>query len=505
MQPGTYRTEKGRWTVGGARILRSLPALASLVCVPAFVAAGEPSPGLRLARQLNDAFSEVAEKVSPAVVVIDVIQPAETTSRPEEERFDAVPPELWRYYREQSGQGSAEPTRGEGSGVIIREDGYILTNGHVVDPADSIQVRLKDGRVFKAKVRGVDPQSDVAVIKIEAKGLPIAAFADSSKTKVGEFAIAIGAPFDLDYTVTIGHVSAKGRSNVIRGREAARMDQDYLQTDALINPGNSGGPLLNIDGQIIGINTMIRGLHTGIGFAIPSSLAREVSDKLIAEGKFARPWLGITIRALRDNPAVRASLKGVDQGVVVEDILPGGPAASSDLAQSDIIAAVDGQAVSNAEELRAEIRHKTIGRPVTLEVYRPDPKGNCKPVRIQVRLSEWVQPPPATLATHFFNPATERDPSGLGVTVHVLTPEVARLFGTEATNGVLIVGVEKGTAAARQGIQPGDIITSVDKRPIMSPKEFRDAIKSADLKKGVTLNLLSGEKARVEILKEKAN
>jgi serine protease Do len=476
-----------------------------VACLRLFAAASEPSPGLQLARQLNEAFAEVAERVSPAVVIIDVIQLAGTNSGPEEdeERFEAVPPELWRYYRERFGQRAPDPARGEGSGVIIRDDGYILTNGHVVDSAESIRVRLKDGRVFKASVRGVDPQSDVAVIKIDAKGLPVATLADSSKTMVGEFAIAIGAPFDLDYTVTIGHISAKGRSNVIRGREAQRLDQDYLQTDALINPGNSGGPLLNIDGEVIGINTMIRGLHTGIGFAIPSSLAREVSDKLIADGKFTRPWLGITIRALRDNPAARAAIKGVDNGVVVEEIMPEGPAARSDLARSDIITAVDGRAVSNAEELRGEVRRKTIGKPVTLEVYRLDAKGNCKPLQIQVTLSEWVQPP--TVATiGFRNPATERDPSGLGVTVHILTLDVARLFGAEVARGVLVVGVEKGTPAARKGIQPGDIITAVDKKPIASPKEFREAIKSADVKKGVALDLMTGMKAHVEILKAPA-
>ena len=459
--------------------------------------AGQPSSNLRFAQQLNEAFVEVVEKVSPAVVVIDVVQKAGADSiyGNDEGALEGVPPELRRFFRERFGQ------HGEGSGVIIRSDGYILTNGHVVDQAETIKVRLKDGRVFPATIRGVDSQSDIAVLKIDSKGLPVASLGDSSRTRVGEFAIAIGAPFDLDYSVTFGHISAKGRSNVIRGYEAQGLDQDYLQTDALINPGNSGGPLLNINSEVIGINTMIRGLHSGIGFAIPSNLAKEVSDKLISDGKFMRPWLGVEIRALRDDPQVRETLHGVDEGVVVERILPGGPAAKSDLVHNDIISAVDGMRVATAQELRTEIRRKSIGKPVNLEVYRPDSRGNCKVVKVQVKLGEWSQPV-TTVASIRRSLPSDVDPSGLGLTVHILTSEIAREIGIEMTNGVLVVGVDKDTPAARRGIQPGDVITAVDKQPTTSPRAFRDAVKAADLKKGVTLNLVTASKARVEILKE---
>src|SRR5436190_4606669 len=260
------------------------------------VSAEAPNPDLQLARQLNSAFVQVAERLSPTVVVINVVQ-AITSAEDEEEdgHFDSMPPGFWRHFHEQFKR--PEQTLGQGSGVIIRGNGYILTNRHVVEDAESIDVRLKDGRSFKASVRGVDPQSDVAVIKIDAEGLPVAILADSAKTRVGEFAIAIGAPFSLDFSVTFGHVSAKGRSNVVDGYEGATMDQDFIQTDALINPGNSGGPLVNIEGEVIGINTLIRGMHTGIGFAVPSNLAREIADQLIADGKFMRPWLGIAIQA----------------------------------------------------------------------------------------------------------------------------------------------------------------------------------------------------------------
>ncbi|HWX22754.1 MAG TPA: trypsin-like peptidase domain-containing protein, partial [Candidatus Binatia bacterium] len=295
--------------------------------------AKEPNTNLELARQLNQAFVEVAEKTSPTVVVINVIQKASEQTMDEEsdDSFDSLPPGFWRRFHDQFKGRVPEKKIGQGSGVILREDGYILTNSHVVEDAEKVEVRLKDGRVFQATVRGVDPQSDVAVIKIEAKGLAAAVLADSAKARVGEFAIAIGAPFSLDYSVTFGHISAKGRSNIIPGFEGAAMDQDFIQTDALINPGNSGGPLVNINGEVIGINTLIRGLHSGIGFAIPSNLAKEVADQLIADGRFTRLWLGIGIRAFRDEPDLRKLLKGIEDGVVVASILADGPAAKSEL------------------------------------------------------------------------------------------------------------------------------------------------------------------------------
>ena len=460
----------------------------------------EATGTLDLARQLNQAFVDVAAKVSPSVVVITVVQkPAAATSGTNDDSadgdsFDNFPPGFWRRFHEQL-RRRPEQIFGRGSGLILREDGYILTNAHVVEDADSIEVRLQDGRTLKASVRGVDPQSDLAVIKVETHGLPAAKLGDSSQARVGEFTIAIGAPFNLDYSVTFGHLSAKGRSRIIDGPEGASMDQDFIQTDALINPGNSGGPLVNIEGEVIGINTLIEGLHSGIGFAIPSNLAREVSEQLIARGKFTRPWLGVAIQGFREDPDLREVLKGVDDGVVVSRIMPDGPAAKSDLKPSDVITAVDGSRVSTAQQLRNAIRGKKIGQPVTLDVVR---KG--KPIQVKVSLAEWVEPAVSVAKTKT-TPAPQADTTAVGVSVQALTPELAAQFGADAGEGVLVASVEKDSPAARRGIKAGDVITSVNQQQTDTPKQFREALKKADLKKGVLVNLVSDHSARFEILK----
>ena len=341
-------------------------------------------PNFDLVRQLNDAFVQVAETVSPAVVVLTVTEKQTVFAEP-----DALTePEQHEYWRQHHWQFDDEPAQGQGSGIIVKTNGFILTNRHVIEDAEKIQVRLLDGRVFTATVRGVDPQSDVAVIKIEADNLPVARLGDSSKVRVGEFAIAIGAPFSLDYSVTFGHISAKSRGNVVPFYLGGQMmDQDFLQTDANINPGNSGGPLVNIEGEVIGVNTLIRGLRTGIGFAIPINLARDVAEKLIANGKFIRPWLGVEIRALRDEPELRGKIKSVKNGVVVKSILPDSPAAESELRANDIIVAVNDHPVGTAQELRGEIRGQTIGESVTLKIIRGEEK-----MSIVVKPGEYAKP-----------------------------------------------------------------------------------------------------------------
>jgi len=455
-----------------------------------------PRQGPELVHQLNEAFIQVVEQVSPSVVVINVVQRTPELASDEEGMFDSLPPGLLRRFHEELKKGQPETLLSQGSGIIIRENGYILTNGHVVQDAERIEVRLKDGRTLPAVVRGIDPQSDIAVLKIEASALPVARFADSAKTRVGEVAIAIGAPFNLDYSVTFGHVSAKSRSHVIETSEGASMDQDFIQTDALINPGNSGGPLVDIDGQVIGINTLIRGLHTGIGFAVPSSLAREVADELVATGKFARLWLGIGTTALRDAPDLRDVIPGIQDGVVVSRIVPDGPAAKSELKPSDVITAVNGKSVNTPQQLRAAIRAQKLGKAVTLDVFR---KG--KTIQVQVTPGEWIEPP-ANLAKAPPPQSPSTAPANLGLTVKALTMELASHFRGAPAEGVLVASVEKDSPAARSGLKPGDIITAIDQQDVTTPKEFRALTEKANLKKGVLVNLVSGNTARFEILKQ---
>ena len=452
-----------------------------------FCTAAGASPELDLARQLNKAFIEVAERASSAVVVINV---AEKPGASSPDDFDDEADSSPRKDRPQK----SDKSFGQGSGVIIRKDGYILTNNHVVEDAEKIEVKLRDGRTFTAQVRGRDPQSDLAVLKIEARDLPVVRLADSSRTHVGEFAIAIGAPFSLDYSVTFGHVSAKGRSNVVPDwNDGSSMDQDFIQTDANINPGNSGGPLLNIDGEVIGINTMIRGLHTGIGFAIPSNLAREISERLIADGKISRPWLGIRIHSVADDPDFEDLMPEIESGVVIQAVLPGGPAAKSGLRAADVITGIDGKSVATTQQLRDELRRKMIGQLVTLDVNRAG-----KPIQVKLKPEEELDV--AVAASDSFT-ATSAAAANLGLTVHPVTRQLAEHFGVDMADGVIVVAVDKDGPAAQNEIKPGDIITSVNQQSVANPKQFHDALKKADLKKGVLFNLTSREESWFEILR----
>jgi serine protease Do len=467
--------------------------------------AKETSKALSLARELNQAFIEVADNASPSVVVIRVAHKPEFSAANENGNpfLEMLPPQLRKQFEQRfRDDAKPEPRRrsqkpvfdGEGSGIVIRADGYIITNGHVVEGADRIQVRFKDGKEYDAEVRGVDTQSDIAVVKIKAQDLPTAKFADSDKVKVGEFAIAIGAPFELDYSVTFGHVSAKGRNRIIPDPS---MDQDFIQTDASINPGNSGGPLVNLDGEIIGINTLIRGLHTGIGFAIPSNLAKEVADKLIADGKFTRAWLGIEIRGLREDKEYRDMVKGVEDGVVVRGIVRDGPAAKSDLKLGDVITTVDGHPVATAQELRHEIRSREIGSSVALNVVR-----NGENVKIKVRPEEWPDDATPAAGKTGNNSGGSAESADLGVTVKPLTKELAKENGLEATNGLVITGVQADSLAARKGLQTGDVITGINQHPVSTLRDYRSAVKDADVNQGVLVDFVREGVSRMVVLKD---
>lgn len=459
----------------------------SILLALALAGSAPASSNLDLARRLNLAFVEVAEKVSPSVVVIAVTHKPDPEALKAAEDFEegSALREFWEHMHPQYGQGS---------GVIIRKEGYILTNRHIVEGAEKIEVRLKDGRTFAGTVRGVDRHSDVAVVKIEAKDLPVAKLADSDKTRVGEFAIAIGTPFNLDYSVTFGHVSAKGRGNVVPSfSRDAMMDQDFIQTDANINPGNSGGPLVNIDSEVIGINTLIRGLRLGIGFAIPSNIAREISDQIIATGRFARPWLGVFIHGVKEDRRFEELSKRVGDGVVVRSIVTNGPAAQSELRRGDIISRVDGQPVGSAQELRNELRGKKIGQPVTLKVFREDEQ-----LTIRIKPGEFVELEPAFAAVPSPRGLVISD---LGLQIHPLNDELANRFGITRIEGVVVIAVEEKSPADERGLKPGDIITSVNGQDTASPAQFREQLRDASLKDGVRLKLTRKNESRTETLK----
>ena len=498
--------------------LRLAACLSLILAGSAF--ADKPSPALDLARQLNQAFVEVAEQVSPVVVVVMVAyKPGyENVDPSESPLWEFLPPELRKQLEDQleerKRKDEEEPPQrpqrrekprfnGQGSGIVLREDGFILTNGHVVEGAEKIKVRFKDGSDMDAEVRGVDKKSDIAVLKVDTKGTKLVAarLGDSDKLKVGEFAIAIGAPFEFDYSVTYGHISAKDRTRVLND---PAMDQAFIQTDANINPGNSGGPLVNIFGEVIGINTLIRGLGTGIGFAIPINLAREISDKLITDGKYVRAWLGVEIHALRDDPEYRDLVPDVKEGVVVKSILKTGPAAKSDLKSGDIVTAVDGKPVATPQQLKNEIRSKTIGGTVNLDVHRLDPKQQMKGRNIKVKLTPeaWPDNDGTALVSSTTRKATPEKATSFGLTVQNITKETAKQFGVDEGDGVIVTAVERGSIGERKGLRAGDIITMVNNQPVSNTREFNNAIKNSDLKKGVIINYTSRGTGRFEVLKE---
>ena len=427
-----------------------------------------------IAHQLNNAYTAVYEKVAPAVVVVDVEKSGRAgNSTNPMDGFDF----FFRGPRDESEQ----PDQSEGSGFIVREDGYIVTNNHVIEGEDKINVKLKDGRTLAAKVIGSDERTDVAVLKIDAANLPTVAFSNSDELKVGQIVCAIGTPYKFAYTFTTGVVSAKGRNELLPDKY-----EDYIQTDAAINPGNSGGPLCDIDGNVVGMNTLIHGLNRGLGFAISSNLAKRVSDQLIASGKIVRPWLGIIIESLNDQNRAEV-FKGVDSGVVVRTIQADAPAAKSDLRPADVITDVDGVQVSSARELQNEVLKKKIGAQVTLGVWRNGKKTNVNVVTEELpsdtnKLAS-NQPPPSQ---------RENVASSFGVQVQDVTPGLRQELGLKSDSGVVVTEVIPNSPAAVADIQTGDVITEVGRNQVTDTESFQKAL--ADQKGKPNLLLLLDRK-----------
>jgi serine protease Do len=464
----------------------ALAAVSSLLAEP--TAPVSPSPtipaaaaeaGKDVVHQLNNAFAKVFEIVAPSVTIIEITKKSDPGDADSDELFQEPPDDA-------NPRGLPQrnvPVQSEGSGFILRADGYIVTNFHVVEGADKILVKLKDGREFEGKVAGTDEKTDIAVIKIEATDLPVVHLGDSDAVRVGEFAFAIGAPFKLDYTFTYGVISGKGRSKLFPTNGYAI--SDYIQTDASINPGNSGGPLCDIDGAVVGMNTLINGLNRGLGFAIPVNMIKEISGELIAGHKILRPWLGIQIQTLGENEAVRDLLKGIKQGVLVGTIVAGAPAEKSDLHPLDVITHVDGAAVTTDSQLQHEILKKKIGQTVELTVWR---KGQT--VKVPVKTGELPNDVSRVSNEQTApNPLKPEDTGKMGLQVQDLTKEMADRLHLAVSKGVIVTDVAENSVAAEQDIQRGDVITEVDNKPVTNVQSFRDALTKSDPRRGILLYL----------------
>ncbi|MBA3834154.1 MAG: trypsin-like peptidase domain-containing protein [Chthoniobacterales bacterium] len=438
------------------------------------------APGKDVVHQLNSAFEKVFETVAPSVVIIEVTKKSDGSDTSVDDLFFQPPDDP----DPRPGQRTPEPVQSEGSGFIVRQDGFIYTNFHVVEGADKVEVKLKDGREFPGKVAGTDEKTDVAVIKVDATNLPVVQLADSDSVRVGQFAFAIGAPFKLDYTFTFGVISGKGRNKLLEtgGYNIA----DYLQTDTSINPGNSGGPLCDIDGKVVGMNTLINGLNRGLGFAIPSNLVNEIGQQLISGQKIVRPWLGIRIETLGDNPAMRDLFKGIDKGVVVRTIEADAPAYKSDLRPFDVITDVDGAPVLSDAQLQREILKKKVGQNVELGVWR---KGQTMKIAVTTgELPNEIAQPAAPQATPPSEPRPE-EINKFGLQVQDLTKEVATRLKLSVQQGVIVTDVADGSIAAAQDIRREDVITEVDGKAVSNVATFRTALTNADPRRGILLYL----------------
>lgn len=425
------------------------------------------------AKEMGATFSEVAKKSAPAVVSV------RTEKTLSNRGTDREMPQDWfgnGFFEQFFGHDFSMPApeqhvEGQGSGFIISRDGYILTNNHVVNGADKVLVQLSDGRELDAEVVGTDPPTDIAVIRIKAKDLPTLPLGDSDALEVGEWVLALGNPFGLSNTLTAGIVSAKGRSRI-----GITDYEDFIQTDAAINPGNSGGPLINLDGNVVGINTAIAtrsGGYMGVGFAIPIRLAMEVERQIVDHGSVTRGYLGVVIQDL--SPELAASMNVPDtKGILVSEVEDGSPADHAGLHVGDIIVDLDGKPVEAIEQLRNQVALTKPGGKVELTCLR---EGHSKSVSVEVGRS-----PQSRVAQ--VESSREDD---LGFQVDDLTTSLAEQLHFEGRHGVIVTEVAPSSAAARAGIHARMLIEEVNRQPIKNVSDFRKAIAEA---KGERLLLL---------------
>lgn len=431
------------------RPLTLLPVLALTLSAPA-LAQDAPSAreqrAIEFAESLGDAFASVAHRLSDSVVSIRVEVPGRPSG------IHAL-----------LGGESQRVIRGGGSGVVFRADGHILTNNHVVGNARRIEVRLRDGRTFPAEVVGTDPATDLAVIKIDEGDLPAARFAPRDRIRPGEWAVAIGSPFGLDYTVTAGVVSAVGRGGV-----GMNEIEDYVQTDASINPGNSGGPLVNLRGEVIGINTMIVGRGTGIGFAVVSELAEQVASQIIDTGRVRRAYLGVSFQELTPALVQQMGLAAGTSGALIAGVEPDGPADQAGLRAGDVVTRVDGHALGDSQDLFRRVIATRVGEPMRLTAIR-DGRQRTFTVTTGVRPSG---DSPRARRSRGQAPATG---SEAGLALQALTRQDARRRGLRG--GVLVRQIRPRSPAARAGLLPGDVILEADRRRVGRPEQVQQALR----------------------------
>ncbi len=406
-------------------------------------------------------FADVAARVTPAVVNISTISTVKIPGNPFRHFFgpdDEGPfgDFFKRFYGETPDREMKQQSLG--SGFIVDKEGYILTNNHVVEGADQIKVKCSDGREFKAKVIGRDKKTDLALIKIASlfKDLPTLVLGDSDTMRVGDWVLAIGNPFGLEHTVTQGIISATGR--VI----GAGPYDNFLQTDAPINPGNSGGPLVNLRGEVIGINTAIVSSGQGIGFAIPSNMAKTIISQLKNKGKVIRGWIGVSIQNITSDMVRSFGLKGTD-GALVGDVVPGGPADVAGIKRGDVITSFNGKSIKNMADLSREVAGMPVGGTVDARVFR-----DGKVIDVKITVTEMNEEKVASGRI-----APEGD---LGIRVDDITPRWRAELGIREKTGALVTNITSGSPADEAGLQAGDIIKELNHRPVNSARDFYEAL-----------------------------
>ncbi|RMG59920.1 MAG: DegQ family serine endoprotease [Deltaproteobacteria bacterium] len=436
---------------------------------PAEAVSPQVPPPSGVAEALEEAFVRVSTTAVPSVVNIS------TTPRTEQGEKSREGRKFHDFFDDLFPPGPFSPDKSLGSGVIISEDGYIVTNEHVVRDAAEITVRLSDRSEYRAKVVGADPKTDIAVLKIDAKGkLTPARLGDSSNLKVGQWAIAVGNPFGLNSTVTVGVISAIGRSDI-----GVETYEDFIQTDASINPGNSGGPLLNLRGEVIGINTAIISAGQGIGFAIPVNLVKNIVDQLITTGSVKRGWLGIGIQNLTPELASSFQIPGA-KGVLINNVFEGSPAEKAGFRRGDVVVSFNGEPVETVRQLQKMVATYEVGKEATVEVIREGKKIVLNPVVGEMPKEE-----------NIFT-FKEPEPDRVGLVVGEVPDVMRKSLGIEG--GVRVESVESDSPAWKAGIRKGDVIVDINMTPISSLADYEKSVEGA--KEGDVLSFLVVRKGK---------